>query len=160
MCLQGKCSWRSPKSLRKVPQCVYKENLVGERPQAPSNDKKSLRKVPPMATLRRPPWVKWRPPSPCPHPPSRFSKYAAALFGLKMLTQCHTFFTRKSSCVSLPAESFVLSNIKYIIIFYNMYIYNVIIYHIIAGNLRHIGPRMSLCGPYNMIRAIDISGNN
>ena len=39
-CLQGKCSWRAPsndeKSLRKVPPCVYKENLVGGRPQEPS----------------------------------------------------------------------------------------------------------------------------
>ena len=25
-----------------------------------------LRKVPPMTTVGRPPWVKWRPPSPCP----------------------------------------------------------------------------------------------
>ena len=41
----------------------YREN-VGWR--APSNDEKFLRKVPPMTTVRRPPWVKWRPPSPCP----------------------------------------------------------------------------------------------
>ena len=66
-------------------QCVYRENVVGGRPPttegpsekylyvftrkmwlegaAPSNDEKSLQKVPPMTTVRRPPWVKWHPPS-------------------------------------------------------------------------------------------------
>ena len=52
------------KSLRNVPPCVYKENVVEG---CPSNDEKSLRKVPPMTSVRRLPWVKWRPPSPC-HP--------------------------------------------------------------------------------------------
>ena len=70
-------SGRAPndeKSLRKVPQCVYKENAVGGRPQAPSNDEKSLEKSLQWRPYGRPPWVKWRPPNP---PPSRFSKYAA-----------------------------------------------------------------------------------
>ena len=65
MCLQGKCSWRASnnkKSLRKFPPCVYKQNLVGERPPTT----KVPPKVPPMTTLRRPPWVKWHPPSPSP----------------------------------------------------------------------------------------------
>ena len=47
-------------------ECVYTENLVGGRPQAPSNDEMSLRKVPPMTTVWRPPWVKWHPPDPWP----------------------------------------------------------------------------------------------
>ena len=34
--------------------------------KVPSNDEMSLRKVPPMTTVWRPPWVKWRPPNPCP----------------------------------------------------------------------------------------------
>ena len=46
MCSQGKGSWRDP--------------------QAPSNDQKSLQKVPSMTSIRRPPWVNWHPPSPCP----------------------------------------------------------------------------------------------
>ena len=58
MCLQGKCNW-------------------GALTQAPSNDEKTLRKVPPTTTVRHPHWVKWRPPSPCPPPPSWFYKYAA-----------------------------------------------------------------------------------
>ena len=59
------------KSIRKVSSCLMKENLVEKRPRAPSNDEKSLRKVPQITTARRPPWVKWRPPRPCPPPPLR-----------------------------------------------------------------------------------------
>ena len=58
-------------------ECVYRENVVGGHLRAPSNDEKSLRKVPPMTTVRRPPWVKCPPLAIAP-PPSRFSKYAAA----------------------------------------------------------------------------------
>ena len=47
---------------------VYREYAFGERPQPPSNNEKSPRKVSPMTTVRRPPWVKWRPSSPCPPP--------------------------------------------------------------------------------------------
>ena len=72
-------------------ECFYRENVVGVRLRTPFRDdnksllrtpegaispEKFLRKGPPMTTVRRPPWVKRRPPSPCP-PPSRFSKYAA-----------------------------------------------------------------------------------
>ena len=79
-----------------------KENVDGVRPQAPSNDGKFLRKVPSMTTVGRSPWVKWRPPSPCPPPLSRFFKYSAdhiAIFGItdarvahNMLSMQHTDF--------------------------------------------------------------------
>ena len=66
MCLQGKspsnreCLYKenhptTTKSSSELgPSMCYKDNLVGGLPQAPSNDKKSLRKVPPVTTLRRP----------------------------------------------------------------------------------------------------------
>ena len=77
------------KSLQKVPPCVHKENVVGGR----SSDALQRRKVPPMTTVRRPPWVKWRLPSPC--PPSRFGKYAAD-FGAPVT---HDYFKSKKNSV-------------------------------------------------------------
>ena len=70
-------------------QCMYgalqRQKVPPESPsrgfsslRAPSNDENFLRKVPPMTTVGLPPWVEWRPPSPWPPFPSRFSKYGAA----------------------------------------------------------------------------------
>ena len=74
--------WRPPTTKspsEKSLQGFFRPEGAYRRPQAPSNYEKFLRKVPPMTTVGRPPWVKWRPPSPCPlPPPSRFSKYATS----------------------------------------------------------------------------------
>ena len=68
--LQGKCSWMAPSGAlkrQKVPAESPSRGFSGliRRPPG-SNDENFLRKVPPMTTIGRPPWVKWRPPSPCP----------------------------------------------------------------------------------------------
>ena len=57
----------------------FSESL--RRLEAPSNDQKSLRKVPPMTTVRRPPWIKWRPPSHCPPPFAYFLNTRLVLTG-------------------------------------------------------------------------------
>ena len=57
--------------------CLQRQKVPPESPSrgfsglraplgARSNDENFLRKVPPMTTVGRPSWVKWRPPSPCP----------------------------------------------------------------------------------------------
>ena len=69
--------------------------------RAPSNDEKFLRKVPPMTTVRRPPWVKWRPPSFCPSPLRDFLNTllggGAQAPGYFLQTLDKTHFTRKKN---------------------------------------------------------------
>ena len=60
--------------------------ISGWNLQAPSNDEKSLRKIPLITTVRRPPWVKWRPPRPCP-PPREFLNTLLSLSILRHLMQ-------------------------------------------------------------------------
>ena len=70
LCFTGKMQLEGALTTKSPPEKTL-QGLSGMRaplwrPQVPSNEEKFLRKVPPMTTVGRPPWVKWRPPSPPP----------------------------------------------------------------------------------------------
>ena len=93
----------------------YKYEGAYRRSQAPSNDEKFLRKIPPIAmtTVGRPLWLKWLTPTPAP-PPLRFSKYAAG-FKVEISLFSHASAMTVFSTAAFVAMTWLLYIMKYFI---------------------------------------------